>query len=174
MICSLGDQHPVLEGGGHFVADNASVIGRVRLKRDSSVWFNCVLRGDNEWIEIGERSNVQDGSVLHTDMGFPLTIGPRVTVGHMAMLHGCTVGPEALIGIGSVVLNGASIPAHSIVGAGALVTEGKTFPEGSLILGAPAKAVRELEPEEIALIAHSADHYVDNAARYAKTLAISG
>lgn len=167
MIRALGERRPVLEGEGHFVADNASVIGHVRLARRSSVWFNCVLRGDNEWIELGEGSNVQDGSVLHTDIGFPLTIGPGVTIGHMVMLHGCTVEANALVGIGSVVLNGAVIPGNSIVGARALVTEGKTFPEGSLILGAPAKVVRELSDDEIAMITASADHYVENASRYA-------
>ncbi|MDX1482235.1 MAG: gamma carbonic anhydrase family protein, partial [Woeseiaceae bacterium] len=137
MIAALADRQPVLEGEGHFVAGNASVIGRVRLKARSSVWFNAVLRGDNEWIEVGAGSNVQDGSVLHTDMGFPLTIGPGVTVGHMVMLHGCTIEANALIGIGSIVLNGAVIPSDCILGAGALVTEGKTFPGKSLILGAP-------------------------------------
>ncbi len=174
MIIALADCEPVLEGEGHFVADNASVIGRVRLKSRASVWFNAVLRGDNEWIEVGEGSNVQDGSVLHTDMGFPLTIGSGVTVGHMAMLHGCTIEANALIGIGSVVLNGAVIPSDCVVGAGALVTEGKTFPGKSLILGAPAKAVRDLRAEELEMIRHSAAQYVDNAARYARDLGDSG
>lgn len=170
MICALGDWQPVLEGGGHFVAGNAAVIGRVRLRSESSVWFGSVLRGDKDWIEVGERSNVQDGCVLHTDVGYPLTIGPRVTIGHKAMLHGCTIGADTLIGIGSVILNGAVIPGNCIIGAKALVTEGKSFPEGSLILGAPARAVRQLTAAEIAKIRNSADDYVANAARYAETL----
>ena len=170
MIFELGDRRPVLEGSGHFVAENAAVIGHVRLRAESSVWFGSVLRGDNEWIDVGERSNVQDGCVLHTDIGFPLTIGSGVTIGHKVMLHGCTIGSDSLIGIGSVILNGAVIPGNCIVGAKALVTEGKTFPEGSLILGAPARVVRDLTGAEIETIGQSADHYVDNAARYSLKL----
>ena len=170
MIYHLGERCPLLEGNDQFIAPDAAVIGHVRLHTQASVWFGCVLRGDNDWIEVGERSNVQDGSVLHTDMGFPLTIGRNVTIGHKVMLHGCTIESDSLIGIGSVVLNGAVIASNCIVGAGALVTEGKTFPEGSLILGSPAKVVRELTAAEIAMIGHSADHYVDNATRYAETL----
>ncbi len=170
MIYGLGDDVPVLRGERHFVAANATLVGRVRLLEDASVWFGSVLRGDNEWIEIGPRSNVQDLSVLHTDPGFELTLGSSVTVGHKAMLHGCTIGDNALIGIGSTVLNGARIGANSVVGAHALVTEGKSFPDGVLIIGAPAKVKRELEEDEIRGISAAADHYVDNARRYLSTL----
>ncbi|MCY4744718.1 gamma carbonic anhydrase family protein [Pelomonas sp. UHG3] len=149
-----------------FVADSAEVIGRVTLGEDVSVWFNAVLRGDTEALSVGAGSNIQDGSVLHADTGFPLVIGERVTVGHQVMLHGCTVGDESLIGIGAVVLNGARIGRHCIVGAGALVTEGKEFPDGSLIVGAPAKAVRELTEAQIAGLKASAAHYVNNGRRY--------
>ena len=170
MIYALGEHTPERVGDGHFIAPGAVLIGRVRLLPDSSVWFNCVLRGDNELIEVGAGSNVQDGCVLHTDLGFPLTIAAGVTVGHKVMLHGCTIGEDSLIGIGSTVLNGASIGRNCLVGAGALVTEGKTFPDGSLILGAPARVVRELTEEEIAGIRESAHHYVANAARFASSL----
>jgi carbonic anhydrase/acetyltransferase-like protein (isoleucine patch superfamily) len=170
MIHQLGDAKPDIDAEA-WVAPDARVIGRVRLKADASVWFQSVLRGDNEWIEIGERSNVQDGSVMHTDMGYPLTVGDRVTIGHKVMLHGCSVGADSLIGIGSIILNGARIGARSILGANSLVTEGKEFPDGVLILGAPAKVVRELTEDEIALIGHSADHYVENAKRYRRDLA---
>ncbi len=170
MIHALGGDVPEFEGGKHFVADNATLIGKVRLLDEASVWFNAVLRGDNEWIEIGRRSNVQDGSVLHTDPGFELTIGDGVTIGHKAMLHGCLVGSGSLIGIGSTLLNGSRIGENTIVGAQALVTEGKQFPDGVLVIGAPAKVARELTDEEIAGIRASADHYVDNARRYLETL----
>jgi carbonic anhydrase/acetyltransferase-like protein (isoleucine patch superfamily) len=167
---ALGDREPVFEGDRHFIADGARIIGSVRLLAASSIWFNSVLRGDNDWITIGESSNVQDCCVLHTDPGLPLTVGAGVTVGHRAMLHGCTVGDNSLIGIGATILNGALIPRNCIVGAQALVTEGKTFPEGSLILGAPARVVRELDHAEIDSIAASAQRYVANAARYREEL----
>jgi carbonic anhydrase/acetyltransferase-like protein (isoleucine patch superfamily) len=170
MIYALGDRSPEFIGDGHFVATNATVIGHVRLQPESSVWFNCVLRGDNEPIEVGAGSNVQDDCVLHTDPGFPLTIGAGVTVGHKAMLHGCTIGDNSLIGIGSTILNGAKIGRNCLVGAHSLVTEGKSFEDGYLILGAPAKAVRRLTDEEIAGMTESARHYVTNAARYATAL----
>ena len=170
MIHALGERAPEFQGDGHFVADNATLIGTVRLRAQASVWFNCVLRGDNDWIDIGERSNIQDGSVLHTDPGIGLEIGDDVTVGHMAMLHGCTIGDESLIGIGATILNGAKIGRHTIVGAHALVTENKVFPDRSLILGAPAKVVRELTDEEVAHIRWSADVYVKNAARFSSDL----
>lgn len=170
MIYSLGDRHPILEGGEHFIADNATVVGSVRLKSQVSLWFNCVLRGDNDWIEIGQRSNIQDGCVLHVDDGFPLTVGHGVTVGHKAMLHGCTIGSNCLIGIGSAVLNGAKLGSNCVVGAHALITEDKEFPDGSLILGAPAKIVRELSAEEIAKIGKSADEYIGFASRYRRHL----
>ena len=170
MIYTLGDRAPEFEGADHFVADNASIIGSVRLKDKASIWFNCVLRGDNDWLVVGERSNIQDGSVLHTDPGIKLIVGDGVTVGHKVMLHGCTIGNDSLIGIGSTVLNGAKIGRNCLVGAHALVTENKVFPDGSLILGAPASVVRELTDEELALIRRSADVYVDNAARFSKSL----
>ena len=164
-LFQLGDERPDIAAGA-WVADSAQVIGRVRLAENASVWFGAVLRGDNAAITIGRNSNVQDGSVLHTDDGLPLTLGDNVTVGHLAMLHGCTVGDSTLIGIQAVVLNGARIGRHCIVGAGALVTEGKEFPDGSLILGSPAKVARPLTPEQIASLDASAAHYVHNAGRY--------
>ena len=170
MIYTLGDREPEFEGSGHFVADNAAIIGSVRLKDQASVWFNCVLRGDNDWLIVGERSNILDGSVLHTDDGFELVVGDGVTVGHKVMLHGCTIGNNALIGIGSTILNGANIGANSIVGANSLVTENKSFPDGSLIMGSPARFVRELNDEEIELIRWSAQVYVENAERFREQL----
>ncbi len=170
MKYALGNRTPVLVGERHFIADGARIIGQVRLQTHSSIWFNAVLRGDNEWIEIGERSNVQDGSVLHTDPGFPLTVGKHVTVGHKVMLHGCTIGDNSLIGIGSTILNGAVIAENCMVGANALITENKSFAEGSLIIGAPARVARELSDEEIHSIGAAAEHYVENAARYRDNL----
>jgi carbonic anhydrase/acetyltransferase-like protein (isoleucine patch superfamily) len=170
VIYSLGERSPELQGDGHFIADNATIIGSVRLKDKASVWFNCVLRGDNDWLEIGERSNIQDGSVLHADPGVPLTIGNDVTVGHKVMLHGCSIGNNSLIGIGSTVLNNAKIGNNCLVGAHALITENKEFPDGSLILGSPAKVVRQLNDEEIAQIRWSAKIYVENAARFRSDL----
>lgn len=167
---ALGDRAPDLQGDGHFIAENATVIGSVRLKDRSSVWFNCVLRGDNDWLEVGERSNIQDGGILHTDPGIPLIVGDGVTVGHRAMLHGCRVGDNSLIGIGSTLLNGSVIGRNCIVGAHSLVTENKEFPDGSLILGSPARVARELSDEEIAHISWSADIYVENARRFNEQL----
>ena len=149
-----------------WVADSAQVIGNVILAQDSSVWFGVVIRGDTETIEIGEGSNIQDGTVLHADHGKPLVVGKHVTVGHKVMLHGCTVGDGSLIGIGSVVLNGARIGKGCIVGAGSLVTEGKDFPDGSMIMGSPAKVVRALTPEQQAGLQISALHYIENARRF--------
>ncbi len=149
-----------------WVADNAQVMGDVVLGEDCSVWFGVTVRGDTDTIHIGRGSNIQDGSVLHADMGLPLTIGEHVTVGHQVMLHGCTVGDESLIGIGAIVLNGAKIGKNCLVGAGALVTEGKEFPDGSMIIGSPAKAVRQLTPEQIEGLRQSAKHYVANAQRF--------
>jgi carbonic anhydrase/acetyltransferase-like protein (isoleucine patch superfamily) len=153
-----------------WVADNAQVIGDVVLGEDSSVWFGATLRGDTETITVGRGSNIQDGSVLHADVGFPMTLGENVTVGHQVMLHGCTIGEGSLIGIGAVVLNGAKIGKHCLVGAGSLVTEGKEFPDGSMILGSPARVAKSLTPEQIEGLRMSAKHYTDNAARYRKTL----
>jgi len=171
MIYELDGQKPELpEAGRYWVAPSASVIGRVRLKADTSVWFGAVLRGDNEWIELGERSQIQENSTLHTDLGFPLTIGPDCVIGHNVVLHGCTIGPNALVGMGAIILNGAKIGAYSLVGAGALVTEGKSFPERSLIVGSPARAIRTLDEAAAAAIAAGADFYVGNFKRFAKGL----
>ncbi|EAZ96994.1 gamma carbonic anhydrase family protein, partial [Marinobacter sp. ELB17] len=148
MFYKLNDRVPVLEGSGHFVADNASVIGSVRLLDKTSVWFNVVIRGDNELITIGEQSNVQDGAVLHTDPGLPLNIGRGVTVGHKAMLHGCDVGDYSLIGINAVVLNGAKIGKHCLIGANTLVPEHMVIPDGSMVIGSPARVKRQLSPEQ--------------------------
>ena len=149
-----------------WIADSAEVMGNVSLGADASVWFGCVLRGDTERMSVGEGSNIQDLSVLHADVGQPLTIGRHVTVGHKVMLHGCTIGDESLIGIGAVVLNGAQIGKNCLVGAGARVTEGKVLADGSMIVGAPARVVRQLTPEQIEGLRHSAQHYIDNARRF--------
>ncbi|MFB9244103.1 gamma carbonic anhydrase family protein [Massilia antarctica] len=158
-IYQLGEHAPEIHSSA-YVADSASLIGKVTLEANTSVWSGATLRGDNERITIGANSNVQEGTVMHTDMGFPLTIGSNVTVGHQAMLHGCTVGDGSLIGIQAVILNGARIGKGCLVGAGALVTEGKEFPDHSLIIGAPAKAVRTLSAEDIARLEGSAASYV--------------
>ncbi len=158
------------EGGRVWIAGNATLIGRVVLGEDVSIWFNAVLRGDNDPIVIGDRSNIQDGAVLHTDIGKPLTVGTGCTVGHGAILHGCTVGDNSLIGMGATVLNGARIGANSIVGANALVAEGKEFPDFSLIVGVPAKVVRRLDPDIVATLKASAAGYVANGRRYASGL----
>ena len=168
-IYRLGDDAPRVAASA-YVADSAQVIGRVELAEDTSIWFGAILRGDNEWMRIGRGSNVQDGSVLHSDPGFPLTLGEDVTVGHMVMLHGCTIGDGSLVGIQAVVLNGAKIGRNCLVGAGALVTEGKEFPDGSLIMGTPAKVVRQLSPEQLERTRHAALHYVENARRYRQGL----
>lgn len=149
-----------------WVADSAQVMGAVELADDASVWFGVVIRGDTETIRIGRRTNIQDLSVLHADLGMPLTLGDDVTVGHQAMLHGCTIGDGTLIGIGAVVLNGAKIGKGCLVGAGSLVTEGKEFPDGSMILGSPAKVVRQLTPEQLQGLRLSAQLYVGNARRF--------
>ncbi|WP_382159305.1 gamma carbonic anhydrase family protein [Hydrogenophaga sp. ANAO-22] len=153
-----------------WVADSAQVMGNVVLGENSSVWFGAVLRGDTETITLGEGSNIQDGSVMHADVGFPLSVGKHVTVGHQVMLHGCTIGDESLIGIGATVLNGAKIGRNCLVGAGSLVTEGKEFPDGSMIIGSPAKVVKSLTPEQIEGLRRSAGHYIENAARYRQGL----
>src|SRR6185312_12724364 len=142
----------------------------VRLKNDSSVWFGAVLRGDNEWIELGERSQIQDNCVLHTDPGFPLTIGSNCVIGHLVMLHGCTIGDNTLIGMGAVLLNGSKIGNNSLVGAGAVVTEGKSFPDNSLIVGAPARVIRTLDETTLGLIREGADVYVQRITLYGKGL----
>src|SRR3982074_1970511 len=160
-IFELDGQAPELPADGRcWIAESASVIGRGRLKTDSSVWFGAVLRGDNEWIELGERSQIQDNSTLHTDPGFPIVIGDNCVIGHNVMLHGCTVGSGSLIGMGAIVLNGARIGANSLVGAGALVTEGKSFPDNSMILGSPARAGRTPDEKAQAMIVGAPATYV--------------
>jgi carbonic anhydrase/acetyltransferase-like protein (isoleucine patch superfamily) len=164
-IYQLDDDVPAIDSSA-WVASDAQVMGAVTLKANASVWFGAVVRGDTSTIHIGENSNIQDASVLHADVGMPLHVGNNVTVGHQVMLHGCTVGDGSLIGIGAVVLNGAVIGKHCLVGAGSLVTEGKVFPDGSMILGSPAKVVKQLTPEQIAGLQASAQHYVANAKRF--------
>jgi len=166
MLFSLEDRQVNLIGKEHFVAHNATVIGSVELHDRSSVWFNVVIRGDNDLITVGEGSNIQDGSVLHTDPGFALSVGKNVTVGHQAMLHGCEVGDGSLIGIGAVVLNGAKIGKGCLIGANALVPEGMEIPDGSLVVGSPAKVKRQLNAEQQQGLLENAAHYVDNMRRY--------
>ena len=169
MIYQIDNSKPVFDET-NFIAPNATVIGNVILEEDASVWFNVVIRGDNDPIVIGEKSNVQDGSVLHTDPGAPLNIGQGVTVGHKVMLHGCTISNNSLIGINSTILNHAKIRENSIVGANSLITEGKEFPENSLIMGSPAKLIRELTQQEILMIKMSAESYVQNGKRFMSSL----
>lgn len=168
-IYELDGKAPQLPAdGNYFIAETADVIGNVRLQSRASVWFGAVLRGDNELIDIGEGSNVQDNCTCHTDRDFPLTIGKNCTIGHNVILHGCTVEDGALIGMGAIVMNGAVIGKNSVVGAGAIVTEGKKFPENSLILGAPAKVARTLDPAQIAAMSSAAKFYAQNGPRFAK------
>ena len=170
-IYELDGQAPEFPADNRYwVAETAVLIGRVRLKHDASVWWGAVLRGDNEWIEIGERSQIQDNATCHTDPGFPLTIGRECVIGHKVMLHGCTIGDNSLIGMGAIVLNGAKIGNNSLVGAGALVTEGKSFPDNSLIVGSPARAIRTLDEKAHAMIRGGADYYVNRWKQYAKGL----
>ena len=168
-IYQLGEHLPQVADSA-WVAGSAEVIGRVSLAENVSIWFQVVLRGDTEDLTIGRGTNIQDGSVLHADAGFPLVLGEGVTVGHQAMLHGCKVGDCSLIGIGAVILNGARIGKHCLVGAGALVTEGREFPDGSLIVGSPAKVLRPLSPEQIEGLKANAAHYIANSRRYAAGL----
>jgi carbonic anhydrase/acetyltransferase-like protein (isoleucine patch superfamily) len=170
-IYELDGQAPEFPGEGHyFVAETAVLIGRVRLKHDSSVWFGAVLRGDNEWIELGERSQIQDNATLHTDPGFPLIIGSNCVIGHKVVLHGCIVGDNSLIGMGAILLNGAKIGNNSLVGAGALVAEGKSYPDNSLIVGSPARVIRSLDDKAVAMIRDGADIYVRRWKEYAQKL----
>jgi carbonic anhydrase/acetyltransferase-like protein (isoleucine patch superfamily) len=170
-IYELDGQGPEFPADNNYwVAETAVLIGKVRLRTDASVWFGAVLRGDNEWIELGVRSQIQDNATLHTDPGFPLTIGEDCVIGHKVMLHGCIIGNNTLIGMGAIVLNGARIGNNSLVGAGALVTEGKSFPDNSLIVGSPARVVRNLDDKAIAQIRAGADIYVRRSRDYAKGL----
>lgn len=165
MLYQLGDVCVRVEEDV-WVAENAVVVGNVLLKKNSNVWFNAVIRGDNDLITVGEGSNIQDGSVLHSDPGSPLTIGPNVTIGHKVMLHGCQIGGGSLIGINSVVLNGAKIGKNCIVGANSLVTEGKEIPDNSMVMGSPGKVVKTMSDEQASAIGFSAVHYVENAAKF--------
>jgi carbonic anhydrase/acetyltransferase-like protein (isoleucine patch superfamily) len=166
-VYDLGEASPSLPTEDEYwIAPNATVLGRVILKKNASVWFGATLRGDNDPIEVGENSNVQDGSVLHTDTGSPLTIGANVTIGHMVMLHGCTIGDNSLVGIGSIILNGAKIGRNCLIGANCLITEGKEIPDNSLVMGAPGKVVREVSDIQARVLTGSALHYVANWKRY--------
>jgi len=170
MIYQLGDRRVRLRGEGHFIAENASVIGSVDLGARTSIWFNAVLRGDMEPIVLGEETNIQDGAVLHTDPGFPIEIGQAVTVGHLAMLHGCTIGRGCLIGIKSIIMNGARIGEGCIIGANSLIAEGKHIPPRSLVLGSPGRVVREVTAEETALLRDYVEEYLERIDRYRATL----
>ncbi len=172
-LYSIGDRRPYI-GRDVWIAPNATIIGDVRLDDNASVWWNAVLRGDNDTIAIGAGSNIQDGSVLHADAGVPLTLGAHVTVGHLVMLHGCTIGDESLIGIKTVILNNAVIGRHCIIGANSLIPEGKEIPERSLVMGSPGKVVRELRDDEVARLLRSAQGYVANGLRYRTTLKPEG
>tara|TARA_R110000868_G_scaffold161551_3_gene392098 strand:- start:13798 stop:14328 length:531 start_codon:yes stop_codon:yes gene_type:complete len=170
-VYALGAVEPQLPAEGEYwIAPNAQVMGNVKLMRNASVWFNAVIRGDNELITIGENSNVQDGSVLHSDPGSPLTIEENVTIGHMVMLHGCTIGAGSLVGIGSIILNKTRIGKNCLIGANTLIAEGKDIPDNSMVLGAPGKVVRMLSDEQAAALRLSSDHYVQNWQRYARDM----
>jgi len=170
-IYALDGQAPEFpQAGTYWVADTAVLIGKVRLKHEASVWFGAVVRGDNEWIELGERSQIQDNATLHTDPGFPMTIGSNCVIGHNVIMHGCSVDDNSLIGMGAILLNGVKIGKNSLVGAGALVTEGKVFPDNSLIVGAPARAIRSVDDRIMQMIREGADIYVRRWKRYAKGL----
>lgn len=170
-IFALGERSPILPPEGQYwIAPSAQVMGNVKLERNASIWFNAVIRGDNELITIGENSNVQDGSVLHTDPGSPITIEANVTIGHMVMLHGCTIGAGSLIGIGSIILNGTRIGKNCLIGANTLIAEGKDIPDNSMVLGAPGKVIRTLTEEQGAALQLSSDHYVQNWKRYMREL----
>jgi carbonic anhydrase/acetyltransferase-like protein (isoleucine patch superfamily) len=171
MLFTLQSRQVQLRGAHHFVAANATVIGSVVLEDEASVWFNTVIRGDNDLITVGARSNVQDGSVLHTDAGIPLTLGAEVSIGHQVMLHGCTIGDGSLIGIKALILNHAVIGRECLIGANTLITEGKTIPDRSLVLGSPGKVVRTLSGDEVAQLRGIAADYVENARRYLRDLA---
>lgn len=168
---TLDGVSPELPGAGsYWIAQSADVIGKVRLLKNASVWFHAVLRGDNEWIEVGEGSNVQDGCVLHTDMGSPLTIGSNCTIGHKAILHGCTIRNNSLIGMGATILNNAVIGENCLIGANALIPEGKIIPDNSLVVGAPGKVIRQIDAESSARLTRSAEGYVRNWQRFAAGL----
>lgn len=169
-IFSLPGRRVVLRGSHHFIAYDATLVGSITLENDANVWFGVVIRADNDHVRVGEATNLQDGAILHCDPGFPLTVGNRVTVGHKAMLHGCTIGDGTLIGIGSVIMNGAKVGAGTLLGAGSLVPEGKEIPGGVLAVGTPARVVRELNPEEQARILWASSNYVERSRMYAREM----
>ena len=169
MLYQFGDRKPILKGD-NYVAPNAAVIGNVVMDRNSSVWWSVTIRGDNDVITLGENVNVQDGSVIHTDSNLPVTLGRNVSIGHLVMLHGCTIGENSLIGIGAIILNRVTVGKNCLIGAGSLIPEGKTIPEGSLVLGVPGKVVRALTPEEISMNTWIAEHYVERAQQYREGL----
>ena len=173
MIYELEDRKPVFKGD-YYVAPNAAVIGSVVMERNASVWWSATVRGDNDVITLGENVNVQDGSVIHTDSGIPVTLQKNVSIGHLVTLHGCTIGENSLIGIGAIVLNRVVVGPNCLVGAGTLIPEGKVIPEGSLVLGVPGRVMRKLTPEEIALNTWIAEHYAERSARYRKGLKAVG
>lgn len=170
MKYNLGDLEVTFVGEGQYIAPNAAVIGDVVLHENATVWFGCVLRGDADRIEIGAGSNIQDGTVMHADPGFPLIVGENVTVGHCAMLHGCSIGDGSLVGIGAIVLNGAKVGKHCLIGANALVTEGMEVPDGSLVLGSPGRIKSQLSAEQQEALALNAAHYIRNGQRYRNEL----
>jgi len=172
LIYSLGDKKVQIVGEDYFIAENATVIGSVIIHNDVSIWFNAIIRGDNDPITIGEGTNIQDGAVIHSDEGIPLNIGMGVTVGHQAMLHGCTIGDNSLVGINAVILNHAKIGKNCIIGANCLITQGKEIPDNSMVLGSPGKVARQVTQEEIEELKHSAEHYVANFKRFKKELQI--
>lgn len=174
MKYALGDDRIETDGENYWIAPSASVIGRVRLGRNASIWWNTVVRADNDVISIGANSNVQDGCVLHADPGFPLTVEDNVTIGHMVMLHGCTIGEGSLVGIGSIILNGTKIGKNCLIGANTLIGENKEIPDGSMVLGSPGRVVKQLTAEQQAKIAEAADHYVRNWQRYKRELVEEG
>lgn len=170
MNYSLGNRKIEVRAKDYFIADNATVIGSVIIENNVSIWFNVVIRADNDVIHLGENTNIQDGSILHVDENVPLTIGRDVTVGHKVMLHGCTIGDNSLIGMNAVVLNNAKIGKNCLIGANSLITEGKVIPDGSVVMGSPGKVVAQLSEEQIKGLKHSADHYVANFKRFNENL----
>ena len=172
MIYKLGEHEVEITGEDFYVAETASVIGKVRLANDTSVWFGAVLRGDNESITVGENTNIQECAVIHTDPGFPCILGSNVTIGHQAMLHGCQVGDNSLIGINAVVLNGAKIGRNCLIGANALVTENQEIPDGSLVIGSPAKPIKQLTTAQVQKLKESAEHYVTRFKKFKRDLSV--
>lgn len=171
-VYTLGDRIPQFRTPNYFIADSAQVIGAVRLGDHASVWFNAVLRGDSDWIEIGDRSNVQDGTIIHADEGAPTCVGHRTSIGHMVLLHACTIGDDCLIGNGAIVLDRARIGRGSIVGAGTLITPDKEIPENVVVLGTPARVIREVTDKDRAMVTHASEHYAEAIAKYRRALKV--